>query len=164
MLTSLEGPNGLELMSTGHVDRLLSKLPKYLRDGFIEHLQARGRLQTYNLNPYNFWDFAEWLRVKAEVQRLSSRLAQRTLPERSSTGKGDKHVQKPRNQTPVAIYHGKSDTSTAEPVPQTQSGPSNPKSKKAAKLCLFCKDNHYLSQCSTIITQTADQIETWIAE
>lgn len=96
---------------------------------------------------------------------LSSKMAQWTLPERLSTGKGDKHVQKPRNQTPVAIYHGKSDTSTAEPVPQTQSVPSNPKSKKAAKLCLFCKGtDHYLSQCSTIIIQTADQIETWIAE
>lgn len=109
ILTSLEGPNGMELMSTGHVDRPLSKLPKYLKDGFIEHLQACGRLQTYSLNPYNLRDFAEWLRVKAEVQRLSSKMAQWTLPERLSTGKGDKHMQKPRNQTPVAIYHGKSD-------------------------------------------------------
>ncbi|KAF0040518.1 hypothetical protein F2P81_006416 [Scophthalmus maximus] len=39
MLSSLEGPNGIELMSTGHMDRLLSKLPRHLRDSFIEHLQ-----------------------------------------------------------------------------------------------------------------------------
>lgn len=42
MLSSLEGPNGIELMSTGHMDRLLSKLPRHLRDSFIEHLQVRG--------------------------------------------------------------------------------------------------------------------------
>ena len=46
MLTKLEGPNGMEVMSTGHVDRLLSKLPKQSRDGFVEHLQAQGRLNT----------------------------------------------------------------------------------------------------------------------
>lgn len=53
MLTFLEGPNGMEVMLTGHVDQLLSKLPKFLRDGFVEHLQARGRLNTSSLNLYN---------------------------------------------------------------------------------------------------------------
>lgn len=73
MLTSIEGPNGMELMSTGHVDRLLSKLPRHLRDGFIEHLQVRGRLQMQSLNPYNLRDLTEWLKVKVEAQRLPSK-------------------------------------------------------------------------------------------
>lgn len=67
MLMSLEGPQGRELTCTGHVDRLLSKLPKHYRDGFIEHLQLRGRLNTDSLNPYNLHDLAEWLKVKAEA-------------------------------------------------------------------------------------------------
>lgn len=53
MLTSLEGLNGMEVMSTGQVDRLLSKLPKQSRDGFLEHLQSQGRLSTNSRNPYN---------------------------------------------------------------------------------------------------------------
>lgn len=44
MLLSLEGPQGIELNCCSHVDRLLSKLPKYLRDGFIESLQLQGKL------------------------------------------------------------------------------------------------------------------------
>ena len=46
MLSSTEGPNGLDLMSTGHVDRLLSTLPQHLRDNFIKHLnlQTHGQL------------------------------------------------------------------------------------------------------------------------
>ncbi len=70
MLTSLEGPHGLELSCTGHVDRLLSKLPKNYRYGFIEHLQLRGRLSTDSLNPCNIHDLTEWLMVKAEAQSL----------------------------------------------------------------------------------------------
>ncbi len=62
MLMSLEGPQGRELSCTGHVDRLLSKLPKHYRDSFIEHLQLRGRLHTDSLNPYNLHDLADWFK------------------------------------------------------------------------------------------------------
>ncbi|XP_026128627.1 uncharacterized protein LOC113109192 [Carassius auratus] len=74
MLLSLEGTRGMELNCCSHVDRLLSKLPKYLRDGFIEFLQLRGKLNSPSINPYNLQDFAGWLQVKAQQQRLSSRL------------------------------------------------------------------------------------------
>ncbi|RXN36824.1 neuropilin and tolloid 1 [Labeo rohita] len=82
MLLSLEGPQGRELSCTGHVDRLLSKLPKHYRDSFIEHLQLRGRLHTDSLNPYNLHDLADWLKVKAEAQRLSTKMVQRYQTER----------------------------------------------------------------------------------
>lgn len=58
MLISLEGPHGTEIMSTGHVDRLLSKLPKHLRDSFVEHLQSKDCIHTTQLNPYNLKDLA----------------------------------------------------------------------------------------------------------
>ena len=84
MPMSLEGPNGTELMSTAHADRLLSKLPKYSRDSFIEHLQVWGRIQTNSLNAYNLCDLSEWLKVKAEAQRLSSKMVQRHHSEKPS--------------------------------------------------------------------------------
>lgn len=37
MLLSLEGPQGMEFNCCSHVDRLLSKLPQYYRDGFKVH-------------------------------------------------------------------------------------------------------------------------------
>lgn len=42
MLLYLEGPQGMELNCCSHVDRLLSKLPKYHRDGFSEYLQVEN--------------------------------------------------------------------------------------------------------------------------
>lgn len=68
MLISLEGPKGRELMSSGHVDRLLRKLPKFLRDSFVEYLHTQGRLRINSLNPYSLQDLSEWLKGKAEVQ------------------------------------------------------------------------------------------------
>ena len=61
MLLSLEGPRGMELNCCSHVDRLLSKLPKYHRDGFIEYLQLQGKLNSTSLNPYNLQDLNGWL-------------------------------------------------------------------------------------------------------
>lgn len=58
MLLSLEGPRGMELNCCSHVDCLLSKLPKYLRDGFIEFLQLQGKLNSPSINPYNLQDFS----------------------------------------------------------------------------------------------------------
>lgn len=77
MLLSLEGPQGMEINCCSHVDRLLSKLPKYHRDGFIEYLQLQGKLNTTSLNPYNLQDLNGWLQGKAQQQRLSNRLVQR---------------------------------------------------------------------------------------
>lgn len=75
MLISLEGPNGMEVMSTGHVDRLLSKLAGHMRDSFVEHLQVQGHLSTSSLIPYNLRDLTEWLKVKAEARGLSTKMA-----------------------------------------------------------------------------------------
>lgn len=77
ILTSLEVPNRMEVMSTVHVDdQLLSKLFKQSRDGFVEHPQARGLLNTNSLTSYNLQELSDWLRVKAKAQRLSARMAQ----------------------------------------------------------------------------------------
>ncbi|XP_028461679.1 uncharacterized protein LOC114573602 [Perca flavescens] len=142
MLTILEGPNGLELTSTGHVDRLLSKLPRNLRDSFIEHLQVRGRLRTQGLNLYNLRDLAGWMKVKAEAQRLSSKLCQRIQTEKPLMAKRDKNAGSPKQRAPpVTIYHG-SDTSKAEPTPLMASTPPTLKTKKyRLRVCLFCKSN-----------------------
>lgn len=77
MLLSLEGPKGMELNCCSHVDRLLSKLPKYHRDGFIEYLQMQGKLNSTSINPNNLQDLNGWLQGKAQQQRLSNRLVQR---------------------------------------------------------------------------------------
>lgn len=77
MLLSLEGPKGMELNCCSHVDRLLSKLPKYHRDGFIKYLQMQGKLNSTSINPYNLQDLNGWLQGKAQQQRLSNRLVQR---------------------------------------------------------------------------------------
>lgn len=84
MLLSLEGLRGIELSCCFHEDRLLSKLPKYLRDNFIEFLQMQGKLNVASLNPYNLQDFSAWLQGKAQQQRLSSRLVERYQKEKSS--------------------------------------------------------------------------------
>ncbi|XP_041839808.1 uncharacterized protein LOC121638843 [Melanotaenia boesemani] len=166
MLASLEGPYGMELMSTGHVDRLLSKLPRYLRDSFVEHLQVRGRMQTQSLNPYNLRDLSEWLKGKAEAQRLSTRMCQRNPTEKSAMVKRDKPVIVTRPKTqPVTIYHGSNTEQTQTAQPASSMPPSLKERKPKAKVCLFCKSNeHYLSQCPVIKTKTADQIQTWIEQ
>lgn len=160
ILTSLEGPNGMEVMSTGHVDRLLSKLPKQMRDGFVEHLQAHGCLHTDSLNPYNLRDLADWLRIKAEAQRLSSKMAQRHRTEAPSP-KRDRQVpaSRLRNQS-VAVYHGSDKPNNCQPVET----PSETKQQKSKRLCLFCKSaEHYLSQCPDITQRSPEEVEKWIA-
>ena len=77
MLLSLEEPQGIELNCCSHVDRLLSKLPRYLRDRVIESLPMQGKLNSASLNPYYLQNFAGWLQSKAQQQRLSRRLLQR---------------------------------------------------------------------------------------
>lgn len=163
MLTSLEGPRGLELTSTGHVDRLLSKLPKYLRDSFVEHLQVRGRLLTNSLNPYSLTDLAEWLTVKAEAQRISSKMAQRYQTDRAESKKDKQSTSRPRSQA-VTIYHGSDKLDPASSQP-SESAPPSVKPKTTKRLCLFCKSNdHYLSQCSTITSCATEQVEDWITK
>lgn len=66
----------MEVMSTSHVDRLLGKLPRHMRDSSVEHLQVQGRLSTSSLNRYNLRDLADRLKVKAGAQRLSVKMAQ----------------------------------------------------------------------------------------
>lgn len=132
MLTSLEGLNVMEVMSTGHVHRVLSKLPKQMRDGFVEHLQAQGHLHTNSLNPYNLRDLADWLRIKAEAQRLFTKVAQRhrTAP----SPKRDRQVpaSRLRNQ-PVAVYHGSDKPNNCQPVET----PSETKQRKSKRLSLL---------------------------
>ncbi|KAL1267690.1 hypothetical protein QQF64_033053 [Cirrhinus molitorella] len=127
MLLSLEGARGMELNCCSHVDRLLSKLPKYLRDGFIEFLQQQGKLNSISLNPYNLQDFAGWLQVKAQQQRLSIRLVQRYQHERLPSVGKEKHSAKLKGPS-LVLYHG---ASPAETAPSTR--PKEPKLKKPFK-------------------------------
>ncbi|TWW67283.1 hypothetical protein D4764_02G0003240 [Takifugu flavidus] len=156
MLISIEGPNGRELMSSGHVDRLLSKLPRFLRDSFVEYLHTQGRLHMNSLNPYSLQDLSEWLKGKAEVQRLSDKMAQRHQRKESSRMK--RETIKPRNN-PVAVYHGWEQGSTLS-ISQPEK-----KETRDKRICLFCKGaDHYLSQCPRIATCTPEQVERWITE
>lgn len=159
MLTSLEGPNGMEVMSTGHVDRLLSKLPRHMRDNFVEHLQVQGRLSTSSLNPYNLRDLAEWLKVKAEAQRLSTKMAQRHQAEGAQPAKRDRPLPTPRPRTqPVSVYHGVDQSKSAE-MPRPAA-----KQQRFKRMCLFCSTEHYLSQCPDIIQRSTQEIEKWISD
>ncbi|KAK0137358.1 hypothetical protein N1851_026443 [Merluccius polli] len=163
MLMSAEGPNGTELMSTGHTDQLLSKIPKYSRVSFIEHLQVWGRLQTNSLNPYNLCDLSEWLKVKAEAQWLSSKMVQRHHSEKPPAPRKDRlPAQRPNNQ-PVAIYHGsdkRKNSSQPGKMARTSTAPNTFK-----RLCIFCQSiDHYLSQCSDITKHTSEQVEKWLID
>lgn len=148
----------MEVMSTGHVDRLLSKLPKHSRDGFVEHLQVQGHLNTNS-------DLSNWLRVKAEAQRLSERMAQRHRREGTQPPKRYKqfHAPRPRNHQ-VSVYHG-SDKSEAENRHPSETTRPEAKQQKFKRMCLFCKsDEHYLSQCSNIIQCSLEKVEKWIVD
>lgn len=102
MLKALEGPNRMEITSTGHVDKLLSKLPRYSRDNFVDHLQAHGRFQTNSLNPYNLRDLAEWSKFKAEAQRLSSKMVQCHQAEKQAAPKRER-TSAPKSKTLLSI-------------------------------------------------------------
>lgn len=159
MLLSLEGPRGIELSCCSHVDRLLSKLPKYLRDNFIEFLQLQGKLNVASLNPYNLQDFSGWLQGKAQQQRLSSRLVERYQKEKSSYSlQGRASTQSKR---PASVYHG-----TEPQIVKTPRSVPQPSQWKKSKLhCLFCHSKeHYITQCAEIKEQSAENLMQWIAE
>lgn len=160
MLLSLEGPRGMELNCCSHVDRLLSKLPKYLRDGFIEFLQLQGKLNSPSINPYNLQDIAGWLQVKAQQQRLSSRLVQRYQYERAPSGSKEKCGAKPKSQS-TTLYH---DTLLTE----SKAPPSSKVSWKRTApkvICLFCgSKDHYITRCSSIRERSVAELCKWISE
>ncbi len=159
MLLSLEGPRGMELNCCSHVDHLLSKLPKYLRDGFIEFLQQQGKLNSMSLNPYNLQDFAGWLQVKAQQQRLSIRLVQRYQHERLPGVAKEKHTK--LKGPSLVLYHG---ASPAETVLSTRPKVSN--QKKPLKVhCLFCNSKeHYSTRCDNIKEQSIADLQKWISD
>ncbi|XP_057679968.1 uncharacterized protein LOC130908509 isoform X2 [Corythoichthys intestinalis] len=157
MLLSFEGSRGMELNCCSHVDRLLSKLPRYLRDGFIEHLQLHGKLNTMSLNPYNLQDLNGWLQGKAQQQRLSSRLVQRYQMERPNSDGKDKISIKGKGR-PVAVYHG------AETQMNTSARSAGDK-KQYKVHCLFCDSKeHYISRCPEAREKSAVDLNKWIVE
>ncbi len=158
MLLSLEGPRGMELNCCSHVDRLLSKLPKYLRDGFIEFLQQQGKLNSISLNPYNLQDFAGWLQVKAQQQRLSIRLVQCYQHERLPGVTKEKPSAKPKGPS-LVLYHGASPAETA-----LSTRPKVPQQKKPLKVhCLFCNSKeHYITRCDNIKDQSVADLHIHI--
>ncbi|XP_073766348.1 uncharacterized protein [Danio rerio] len=160
MLLSLEGPRGMELNCCSHVDRLLSKLPKYLRDGFIEFLQQQGKLNALSLNPYNLQDFAGWLQVKAQQQRLSNRLMQRYQHERPSSI-GKEKTQAITKGTSLVLYQGAAPNETALPT-----HPKENKQRKPLKVqCLFCNSKeHYITRCDNIKEQSVAELHKWISD
>lgn len=159
MLLSLEGPGGMELNCCSHVPRLLSKLPKYHRDGFIEYLQLQGKLNSTSLNPYNLQDLNGWLQGKAQQQRLSAcRLVQRYQQEKPQ-GNGKEKILSKSNRQSAAVYHG------AEPTqPNTSGKPTPSNNKKPFKIhCLFCDSKeHYISRCPNIKGQSTADLDKWI--
>lgn len=160
MLLSLEGQRGIELSCCSHVDRLLSKLPKYLRDNFIEFLQMQGKLNVASLNPYNLQDFSGWLQSKAQQQRLSSRLVERYQKEKSSYSLQGKDSTRSKRQS-ASVYHGTEPQSVKSPKHVSQ--PSQWKKSKVH--CLFCHSKeHYITQCSAIKEQSTENLMQWIAE
>lgn len=160
MLLSLEGFKGVELNCCSHVDRLLSKLPKYLRDGFIEFLQKQGKHNSISLNPYNLQDFAGWLQVKAKQQRLSIRLVQLFQNERLP-GVGKEKPSMKAKEPSLVLYHG---TSPAETALSTR--PKDPKKRKPFKLhCLFCDSKeHYITRCVNIKEKSVADLQRWISD
>ncbi|KAL0151615.1 hypothetical protein M9458_051478 [Cirrhinus mrigala] len=167
MLTSLEGPHGRELTCTGHVDRLLSKLPKHYRDGFIEHLQLRGRLSTDSLNPYNLHDLTEWLKVKAEAQRLSSKMAQRYHTEKAPAPRRERPATLKPQTRPISVYHGSNQPGKFKEVQpiQTEASTNQQTAKRTKRLCLFChSEEHYLSQCNEIMEFPPERLIKWIRD
>lgn len=162
MLISLEGPHGTEIMSTGNVDRLLSKLPKHLRDSFVEHLQSKGCLHTTQFNPYSLRDLTRWLKDKAEAQRLSEKMVQRHRPN-ESTSRRECQVPtcKPRGQS-TSVYHG-SDISNAPDSHPAESSISSTNTQRAKRFCLFCRSTeHYLLQCTNIMQHSPEYVEKWL--
>ncbi len=160
MLLWLEGPGGMELNCCSHVDRLLSKLPKYLRDGFIEYLQLQGKLNSPSINPYNLQDFSGWLQVKAQQQRLSSRLVQRYQYEKSpSTFKGKGGAVFKGEST--ALYHG-----AASPETNASLNSRVYRKKTTHKVnCLFCgSKDHYITRCSSIKKKSVADLCKWISD
>jgi len=160
MLLSLEGPQGMELNCCSHVDRLLGKLPKYHRDGFIEYLQLQGKLNTTSLNPYNLQDLNGWLQGKAQQQRLSNRLVQRYQHEKPANDGRERIPFKGKGQS-IAVYHG------VEPIqPNTRSKPTSASGKKSFNVnCLFCDSKeHYISRCPSIKVQSTAELHRWITD
>ncbi|GAA6111776.1 uncharacterized protein LOC113091249 [Tachysurus ichikawai] len=145
MLLSLEGPRGMELNCCSHVDRLLGKLPKFLRDGFIEYLQLQGKLNSPSINPYNLQDFWGWLQVKAQQQRLSSKLVKHYQYE-SSVSTKEKDGAKLKGQS-TALYHGSASLEVkASSIPQVLRKRATPSVN-----CLFCgSKEHYITRSSSI--------------
>ncbi|KAI4901563.1 hypothetical protein NFI96_009437 [Prochilodus magdalenae] len=160
MLLSLEGPQGTELNCCSHVDRLLSKLPKYLRDGFIEFLQLHGKLNSATLNPYNLQDLDGWLHLKAQQQRLSSRMVQRYQQEKLLTSGKEKTVPKSKSQS-TAVYHG------TKPARSTIRNTSTQfkMNKHPSVHCLFCDSKeHYISRCNRVKELSLEELTKWIKE
>ncbi len=149
----------MELNCCSHVDHLLSKLPKYLRDGFIEFLQQQGKLNSISLNPYNLQDFAGWLQVKAQQQRLSIRLVQRYQHERLPGVAKEKHIK--LKGPSLVLYHG---APPAETALCTRPKVSN--QKKPLKVhCLFCNNKkHYITRCDNIKEQSVADLQKWISD
>ncbi|KAL1259994.1 hypothetical protein QQF64_007821 [Cirrhinus molitorella] len=127
MLLSLEGPTlrGMELNCCSHVDFLLSKMPKFVRDGFIEYLQLQGKFNSPSINVFNLQDFAGLLQVIAQQQRLSSSQS-------------------------TALYNG-----TASPEVTASLSPQVSRKMTTPKInCLFCGSrDHYITRCSSIKEQ-----------
>lgn len=66
MLLSLEGPQGIRLKCLSDVVHLLAKLPRYNRDGFIDHLQLKGSSTPQASTPLTYKLLLKNLLTKAK--------------------------------------------------------------------------------------------------
>ena len=67
-----------------HMDRLLIKLPVYLRDSFIEHCLNKGILREGSRSTYALRDLAAWLEDKAGHTHVSFVMARSRVAPKSS--------------------------------------------------------------------------------
>ncbi|XP_059401385.1 uncharacterized protein LOC132132864 [Carassius carassius] len=158
MLRALEGQNGYELLCGSHVDCLLSKLPPAYRDSFVEYCLSRGILQTGTDKTYTLPDFADWLQIKSQAKRISSRataMFQSETPKAPGRARGAPH---PREQPRPVLLTRESTTKTPEPTA--------PKfSFKPKPYCPHCDNReHYLNSCEAFKKLTTSQIVAWIKD
>lgn len=126
------------------LDNLLEPYPELTQKNKY-HVRLE-HLNSISLNPYNLQDFAGWLQVKAQQQRLSIQLVQRYQHERLPGLAKEKPSAKLKGPS-LVLYH---DASPAETALSTR--PKMPKQKKLLKVhCLFCNSKeHYITCCDNI--------------
>lgn len=161
MLQSVEGKGGNKLKCGSHVDRLLSKLPDYLRDSFIEHCLNKGILKEGSRGTYALKDLAAWLQVKARAKSIAHQAPISATA--SGVRKEFERKEGHKRPNPTTMYlnsatgkeHGRE-----EPGKKTS---LKSKNIKFQPYCRYCKSKgHFLGSCPRVQKLTQPQLKAWI--